>query len=1324
MIFRIERIKFIVKIRWGRLIAAASAVFMLLDCSINKADKSGIEYAQFPLSVIVLLILAVATVIFIPIRLRLKSHHPADKEANSDFREEVIPENEIIRETKKSSDSGTSAGIGTGVVKIFQQIKDNIGNLNTLTEGYRHLLNLACEHLYFNAGAVFIIDEDGSLKLRGYAGIRPDSQRLYTLDGDGIIAELFQTDFPRFITNPKSIPGNCFDLFDGFKAAWLLPLMPQGQPAGVIIFFHDEIPKHYEDFIPGLDFVSIAASWFYENHNNQIIINKENRKNKMLVETSLAISSSLDLNEVCNIMVTNLGRAYGCSYSYILLENPGQPDMYVQMCFSERGEPVFRPEERFINVGSMDLFKEIITQGNPVMLDKADLEMVPPDIKNLLKINHSTNVLIAPLKHAGKITGILVMVEQRSGNRTSMDKEVIDLIAALVAQASSAIENARMYSLISDRVAHLATMFEVGQALNSDLDLIPFIKRVLTAISKHFKISNCAFLMPKKESGELYVACIVGDYPEELVGRSIKIGQEGITGQAAALKMPLNVGDVSKDTRFITTTGRTGSELAVPVLLNDEVAGVLDVESETLYAFSQREVQLLKSLMDQVAAAIEKLKLKQKERERAAKLAITNTLVKRLSGILDSSDLLSEAVKGISEGFGFDLVAVFVPGKDNSLKLAQQSCRSGYGYESGSYSKEDYELLIRAANSRKGFCVDTGSARKNGSGEYAIKSRCCMPLIAGQTFHGILDIQDRNPNVFSEINKSTLQTIGEFLAITMNNISLYVDTIDKAERLSLAGKISQAISATLDLNEFFTRMAKTLSETTGYNWITLVFKEGDGFRTSSEYFRQNYDNLMELPEIETMIKYFNEVSIYGKPVYYNIDKMSLAELVRKYFIDQGINYLAISPIKQAKAPDCFLLVGNPNPEGFRPRDQYLLQDISRHLMIALNNAMLYSELKKAYNSLAETQEKLIQGEKLKALGELAAGIVHDFKNILAAIVGRTQMLSLACEQAADGVPHDMMKKSMEIIEKSAAEGVNILSRINEFTKSQNELKLSAIDLKGIIEDTLEIIQPKWANPESGKDISIKMNLHDDLVINGNRSMIIEVFSNLIHNAVDAIENKGVIEINSKLEDNYLRIIVKDNGKGMSPQILKRIFDPFFTTKERLGTGLGLTMVYSIVSRHGGEIGVDSQEGRGTSFKIKFPRYSLKESTQPLNILIVEDDQNLRNVLFEIFTNRNAKAIIAAGYAEASAILADRSFDMILTDLGLPDGDGWGIIDSVRSKSPDCIIVPMTGWKNEIERKELISRGITQILQKPFAIEQVEDLIYKLEKRKIGAGCRV
>jgi two-component system capsular synthesis sensor histidine kinase RcsC len=120
------------------------------------------------------------------------------------------------------------------------------------------------------------------------------------------------------------------------------------------------------------------------------------------------------------------------------------------------------------------------------------------------------------------------------------------------------------------------------------------------------------------------------------------------------------------------------------------------------------------------------------------------------------------------------------------------------------------------------------------------------------------------------------------------------------------------------------------------------------------------------------------------------------------------------------------------------------------------------------------------------------------------------------------------------------------------------------------------------------------------------------------------------------------------------------------------------------------------------------------------ILVVEDDLNLRNVITEVFSEYSAEVVLAGTYKEAAEFLATRKFDMVLTDLGLPDKDGWSIIDTVKDLSPDCFIVPMTGWKQEIEKEELYSRGISQVLKKPFNIEQIQELIEQLDKRKANA----
>jgi signal transduction histidine kinase/CheY-like chemotaxis protein len=1211
----------------------------------------------------------------------------------------------------------TTVGIGTDVIKLFQQIKENISEESTLTLGYRHLLDLACEHLNFNAGVIFIIDHNGCISLRGYSGLIPDSQESYTLEATGTISELFERNLPRYIEDISSIPGNCQELFHSFKAAWLLPLMPQDLPVGLLIFFHKDFPEQREEYYPKLDFVNIAACWFYENHRNHRMVAYENKKNEMLIKTSLAISSSLSLDEVCKILAADLGRSFGCSYSYVLLSRGRQKEMYIQQYYSERKAPIFTPEERIIDIKNMVWLKEIITLEVPVLLGGEEIKNYPDKDKNILKISDSASVLIAPLKHAGRLTGILFLVEQRSAERARMGKEVLDLCTALVAQASAAIENARLYSSLEDKVAQLTTMVDVGQALNSDLALIPFFERVLSGISRNFKISNCAILLRDFEKDELYIASIIGHYQEDVFSKRFKIGKEGITGRAADLKKTINVGDVSKDSMFIPSTGDTGSEMAVPVVLNGKVVGVLDVESRDKFAFSKREEILLRSLMNQVAVAMEKIELKQLDKDRAKKLSLTNALVKKLSGSFDQVELLGNSVRGLTEGFGFDLAAVFILKEDGNLKLAQQSCRSGQGFEPGSSFKKGQGLLSKVLM-QKSSCYITKIS--NDDPTVSIKganSRYCIPLIAGDRLYGILDVQDKRPRAFTRNDLYTLQTFAEFLAVALNNISLYRETIDKAERLSLVNQINRTVSATLDIEELFNRTVDSLSEVTGYYCMALVLEKQQKYIIKSSYFSRNKN--WKLSGLENLEGYFDKALTHGEPIYLSIDEMDLTGKLRESLQKQGISFIAIFPMKRKNRIHATLIVATPEPEGFSLQDYRLLSDVSRHLEIALSNAILYSEVKDAYDRLHKTQQQLIQSEKFKALGEVAAGVVHDFKNILTAINGRAQMLMLKKEREG-AIPEEMLSKSLEIIEKSSTDGVYILSRINEFTKIKQETKFSAIKLREIIEDTVEMTRSKWEDMQSDKHIRVETEFDGALEIMGNRPEMVEVFSNLIINAVDAVEKNGTIRIETSTGHEHIIIKVSDDGVGMASQTTPRIFDPFFTTKGNLGTGLGLAMVYGIINRHKGEIRVESEPGKGTVFIIKLPRLESTNIGYKTDVLLVESDDNLRNDLSDFLKEMGLYVSIAENYYEANKILTTKSFDLILIDMGLHDREDWQEIDFAKNACPGALIVPMIGWDIDLDRKKLTSMGLLDVLQKPLDWHQLQSLIEKFSKRKVNA----
>ena len=1267
----------------------------------------------------ILSLLCVVILVFVLIKmLKHKYVHFKNRELDSKTGSNGLSSMQKDNERKRPAGAkNKTIGMGTDVIKLFQQMKDDISEENTLTLGYRHLLDLACEHLDFSAGVIFIIDHNGCISLRGYSGIIPNSQENYTLELKGIVSELFERNMPRFIRDINSIPGNCQELFYGFKAAWLLPLMPQGFPVGLLIFFHKDVPKHREEYYPKLDFVNIAACWFYENHRNNRIVACENRKIEMLIKTSLAISSSLSLDDVCRILVSDIGKSFGCSYSYLLLSRGRQKEMYVQQCYSERKTPVFEPEEKIIDIENMTWLKEIIAFETPVLLGSEEIKGYPQKDKDILKISGSAGVLIAPLKHNKRLIGILVLVEQRSAERARMGKEVLDLCTALIAQASAAIENARLYSSLSDKVAQLTTMVNVGKALNSDLTLLSFFERVLDGISRNFKIQNCAILLRDFEKDELYVVSVIGHYQEDALNKRFKIGKEGITGRAAALKKTINVDDVSKDDMFIPSTGNTGSEMAIPVILNGEVVGVLDVESEDKYAFSKREEILLSSLMNQVAVAMEKIKLKQLDKERANKLSLTNTLVKKLSGTLDQSDLLANAVRGLTEGFGFDLAAVFILWKNGNLKLAQQSCRFGQGFEPGLCFKKGQGLFSKVLMQKSGCYITQIADDDPTIGIKGASSRYCIPLIAGDRLYGVLDIQDKRPRAFSQNDLYTLQTFADFLAVALNNISLYRETIDKAERLGLVNQINRTVSATLDTKELFNRIVDALSEVTGYYCMVLVLEKQQKYIIKSSHFSQNKS--WELSGIEEMERLFHKAFVNDEPIYSSIEEIRLSKRLHESLQKHGISYIAVFPMKQKENVRALLVVATPEPDGFNLQDHRLLSEVSRHLEIALRNAILYSELKDAYERLHKTRQQLIQSEKLNALGEVAAGIVHDFKNILTAINGRAQMLMLKKKREGK-IPEEMLSKSLEIIEKSSTDGVYILSRINEFTKTRQETKFSAIKLKEIIEDTIEMTRSKWENVQSGKQVKVETKFNGSLVVMGNRSEMVEVFSNLIINAIDAIEVKGTIKVEALTTYEHIVIKVSDDGIGMDPQTTLKIFDPFFTTKGTLGTGLGLAMVYGIINRHKGEIKVESEPGKGTTFTITLPRLKTVEICSKADVLLIEDDCNLRNELSDFLKEMGLHVSIVVDYNEAGKILLTKSFNLILIDMDIHDKEDWQVFELVKNACPTAMVVPITSCDIGLDYNELTAMGLPEVLWKPLDLKRLQNLIEKFSKGKLYA----
>jgi PAS domain S-box-containing protein len=377
------------------------------------------------------------------------------------------------------------------------------------------------------------------------------------------------------------------------------------------------------------------------------------------------------------------------------------------------------------------------------------------------------------------------------------------------------------------------------------------------------------------------------------------------------------------------------------------------------------------------------------------------------------------------------------------------------------------------------------------------------------------------------------------------------------------------------------------------------------------------------------------------------------------------------------------------------------------------------------------EQQLLQSEKLKSLGELAGGVAHDFNNVLAAILGRVQLLKMQLKPPLGKQEKRKslleLKKSLEIIERASLDGAETVRRIQEFSRrSVDDKVFTQVSINELIDDALEFTRVRWKNEAESKGIKIriKKELSPLAPALGSPSELREVFTNLINNAIDVMPQGGEIRVKSFMDDNIVVIRIVDTGNGIPKDIKDRIFDPFFTTKGVPSTGLGLSVSYGIINRHRGTITVDSVEGEETTFTIKFPITKktgkgevkeekvipIKRKQKKARILVIEDEEDIRQLLRDILTDAGHKVEVANDGSEGIEIFKKKKFDLVFTDLGMPVMSGWEVTEKIKSINDKVPVALITGWNVKLDESEMNDSRINLVVQKPFKMEQILNLV--------------
>jgi PAS domain S-box-containing protein len=379
------------------------------------------------------------------------------------------------------------------------------------------------------------------------------------------------------------------------------------------------------------------------------------------------------------------------------------------------------------------------------------------------------------------------------------------------------------------------------------------------------------------------------------------------------------------------------------------------------------------------------------------------------------------------------------------------------------------------------------------------------------------------------------------------------------------------------------------------------------------------------------------------------------------------------------------------------------------------------------------EDILLRSEKLKSMGMITSGIAHEFNNILAIVKGFATQIKKKCGN------DEKLEKRVDTIIKATNDGVEIVRRMREYTNLElDNANFVPTDMRLLIKQSIGFTMPRWQNIANANGIHYKIDtdgFSKELCIMCNQSELREVLVNIINNALDAMPGGGSLSFHTWAEEKTLFVTISDTGMGMGKTVQRNVFDPFFTTKIGVGTGLGMSTAYGIVVRHGGEIEVESEEGKGSRFTIRLPlsnEIAKPEATfeqeqelkaEGLRMLIVDDEQEICDLLSEYFleVGHNVKSVNTGDMA--IKLLETESFDLVLSDLVMPEVTGYDIIETIGTLEKKPKVGIITGWEDAYKTEKGETLKADFIVRKPINFSEltrcINNVLSKYSSYDIG-----
>ncbi len=945
-----------------------------------------------------------------------------------------------------------------------------------------------------------------------------------------------------------------------------------------------------------------------------------------------------------------------------------------------------------------------------------------PDLREFYETTPDRAVLAVPLRTRGDVIGVLSSIYPVG---RVLREDEIRLVEIFADQVALALENARLLAETRGRLAESETLLTVAGVLSQPVPSVEAMRRVAREAARAFG-ADMAGIYALDAARQAFRPMAGYHVPKHLLPAFAEASiPVELLDEALTERRPIWTSDYLADRRydfpFMTAIG-PGAVLFAPTLVRGDVAGgIFLVWWARGRTFSPSEVRLIEAVASQVALAAENAELARQTAEKLDEMERLLSVSRALSSTIELGPLLRTLLRQITRTAGADSAGVWLadPATGELEPFAGYHVTPALVEQLRAFRiHPERSPLYADAIARRVAVTSRDAPRDEGlpPGLVALaphQAQVFAPIVANERLVGaIIVVWWERELTCGARELALVDAMASQAGIALEHARLFEDDRRKLAELSALYELSRAVTGQLDTAQLVEAVHREVARVLDVRNLAIFLY--DSGRRELEVVLREWGGTREvdLPRRRALGVGLATAVVTRRAPLRTADYAAACEREGVVPVPEALalpHWLGVPIVAGDDVLGVLTLADAARP--FTEADERLLSNIASLTALALRSARLYEERSTTYRELTLAQDHLIRTEKLRALGEMAAGVAHDFNNLLAVIVGRTELLL----RRAQGPE---LTRGLETIHQAALDGAQTVRRIQEFTRTRRTRPFRRVDLLDIVREVVEMTRPRWKDEAQSRGVSYEVEVDGGSVpwVAGRPEELREVFTNLLTNALEAMPEGGRLVFALGTEESGAVVTVRDTGVGMAPETARRVFEPFFTTKGPQGSGLGLAVVWGIVTRHGGTVEVASQPGEGSTFTVRLPgARSVAEPpagsaparpARPARVLVVDDEAGVRAVLRELLGGEGYTVVDAPDGPSGLALCETEPVDVVLSDVSMPGMSGWEVAEACHARFPDLPVGLITGWGDHLDPAQLARHGVRFVVAKPFQAAEV------------------